>query len=77
METENKIIFVMALLMAIGSGVGMFYNYSLVLFFACGLSLLYAIHKEERKMKEIYIKNPDGDLCYDGEETNDPEFDEM
>ena len=28
-------------------------------------------------MKEIYIKNPDGDLCYDGEETNDPEFDEM
>ena len=27
-------------------------------------------------MKEIYIKNPDGDLCYDGEETNDPEFDE-
>ena len=25
-------------------------------------------------MKEIYIKNPDGDLCYDGEETNDPEF---
>ncbi len=49
METENKIIFVMALLMAIGSGVGMFYNYSLVLFFACGLSLLYAIHKEERK----------------------------
>lgn len=24
-------------------------------------------------MKEIYIKNPDGDLCYDGEETNDPE----
>lgn len=26
-------------------------------------------------MKEIYIKNPDGDLCYDGEETNDPEFD--
>ena len=48
METENKIIFVMALLMAIGSGVGMFY-YSLVLFFACGLSLLYAIHKEERK----------------------------
>ena len=27
-------------------------------------------------MKEIYIKNPDGDLCY-GEETNDPEFDEM
>jgi hypothetical protein len=49
METENKIIFVMALLMAIGSGVGMFYNYSLVLFFACSLSLLYAIHKEERK----------------------------
>lgn len=49
METENKIIFVMALLMTIGSGVGMFYNYSLVLFFACGLSLLYAIHKEERK----------------------------
>ena len=28
-------------------------------------------------MKEIYIKNPDGDLCYDGEETYDPEFDEM
>ena len=28
-------------------------------------------------MKEIYIKIPDGDLCYDGEETNDPEFDEM
>ena len=25
-------------------------------------------------MKEIYIKNPDGDLCYDGEETNDPEI---
>ena len=49
METENKIIFVMALLMAIGSGVGMFYNYFLVLFFACSLSLLYAIHKEERK----------------------------
>ena len=46
METENKIIFVMALLMAIGSGVGMFYNYSLVLFFACGLSLLYAIKKD-------------------------------
>lgn len=40
METENKIIFVMALPMAIGSGVGMFYNYSLVLFFACGLSFI-------------------------------------
>ena len=49
METENKIIFVMALLMAIGSGVGMFYNYSLVLFFACSLSLLYVILKVIRR----------------------------
>lgn len=49
METENKIIFVMALLMAIGSGVGMFYNYSLVLFFICALTLLYILCKESRR----------------------------
>lgn len=49
METENKIIFVMVLLMTIGSGIGMFYNYSLALFFVCGLTLLYQLYKESRR----------------------------
>ena len=28
-------------------------------------------------VRDIYINVPDGDLIYDGEESNDPEFDEM
>lgn len=28
-------------------------------------------------MKDIYIKDPDGDIDFDGEETEDPEYQEM
>lgn len=53
MEIENKIILSMSILMTIGSGIGMFYNPFLGLFFACGIILSYLTYKEIRHERHL------------------------